>query len=55
MLFYRTKNKKYVKGYGFMSFLRNLSNKQAKKLLDTAAKAGVDALKTASKNSLASS
>ena len=27
--------KKYVKGYGFLSFERNLSNKYGKKLLDT--------------------
>ena len=47
--------KKYVKGYGFLSFGKNLSNKYGKKLLDAAAKkrkkkkTGLDALKTASK------
>ena len=39
------KTKKYVKGYGILSFARNLSKKYAKQLLDT----GIDALKTASK------
>ena len=33
--------RKYVKGYGFLSF--------AKKLMDTATKTGIDAAKTASK------
>ena len=32
-----------------MSFARNLSSKYGKQLLDTATKAGIDALKTASK------
>ena len=36
-------------GYEFLSFVRNLSNKYGKKLLDTTTKTGVDALKTASK------
>ena len=40
---------RYVKGYGFLSFVRNLSNKHGKQLLDTATKTGLDALKTASK------
>ena len=39
--FYRTKNKKYVKGYGFLCFARNFK----KQLYDT----GLDAVKTASK------
>ena len=41
---------KYVKGYGFWSFVRNLSNKYGKQLLDTTAKKELDALKTASRN-----
>ena len=41
--------KKRVKGYRFLSFARNLSNKYGKQLLDTATKTGVDALKTAFK------
>ena len=38
----------YVKGYGFMSFARNMSNKYGKKLVDTAKKSATDAIKTAS-------
>ena len=40
----------YVKGYGFMSFARDMSNKYGKKLIDTAKKCATDAIKTASKN-----
>ena len=29
------KTRKYVEGYGFLSFARNLSNRCGKKLLDT--------------------
>ena len=36
MLFYRTRTRKYVKGYGFLSFGRNLTNKYGKQLLNTA-------------------
>ena len=47
-LFYRTKKKKYVKRYGFLSFAKNLCDKYKKKiLLDTATKAGQYATKTA--------
>ena len=38
-----------VKGYGFLSFERNLSNRYRKELLDTATKTGLHALKTATK------
>ena len=41
--------RKYVKGYGFLSFAKNLGNKYGKKLMDTATKTGMDAAKTASK------
>ena len=40
--------RKYVKGYGFLSFARNFGNKYGKKLMDTATKTGMDA-KIASK------
>ena len=40
---------KYVKGYGFLSFARNLGYKYGKKLMNTATKTGIDAAKTASK------
>ena len=42
----------YVKGYGFMSFARNMSNKYGKKLVDTAKKSATDAIKTASKRAI---
>ena len=41
--------RKYVKGYGFLSFARKFSNKYGKKLMDTATKTGIDAAKIASK------
>ena len=42
----------YVKGYGFMSFARSMSNKYGKKLVDTAKKSAADAVKTASKRAI---
>ena len=42
----------YIKGYGFMSFARSMSNKYRKKLVDTAKKSATDALKTASKRAI---
>ena len=41
--------RKYVKGYGFLSFARKCGDKYGKKLIDTAAKTGIDAAKTPSK------
>ena len=41
--------RKYVKEYVFLLFMRNLSNKYGKKLLDIATKTGLEPLKTASK------
>ena len=41
--------RKYVKGYGFLSFARKFGGKYAKKLMDTATKTGIDAAKTVSK------
>ena len=43
------RTRKYVKGYGILSFARNLSNKSGKKILGTATKTELDALKTAPK------
>ena len=43
------KFRKYVEGYGFLSFARKFGDKYRKKLMDTATKTGVDAVKTASK------
>ena len=42
----------YVKGYGFMSFARSMSNKYGKKLVDTAKKSATDAIKFASKTAI---
>ena len=39
------KFKKYVKGYGFLSFARAFGDKYGKKLMDTATKRGIDAAK----------
>ena len=50
------RNRIYVKGYGFLSFAKNmgknLSNKYGQKLLDTAKKSKTDAMKTASKRAI---
>ena len=42
----------YVKGYGFMSFARSMSNKYGKKLVNTAKKSATDATETASKKAI---
>ena len=46
----------YVKGYGFLSFAKNmgksLSNKYGQKLIDSAKKSTADAIKTASKRAI---
>ena len=46
----------YVKGYGFLSFAKNigknLSNEYGRKLLDSAKKSTADAMKTASKRAI---
>ena len=44
-----TRFRKYVKGYGFLSFARKFGNKYGKKIMDTATKTEIDAAKTASK------
>ena len=50
------KGRIYVKGYGFLSFAKNigknLSNKYGLKLLDSAKKSTTDAIKTASKRAI---
>ena len=43
------KFRKYVKGYGFLSFAKKFKDKYGKKLLDTGTKTGIDAAKTVSK------
>ena len=50
------RDKIYVKGYGFLSFAKNmgknLSNKYRQKLLDSAKKSTADAIKTSSKRAI---
>ena len=57
------RKRRYVKGYGFLSFARNIgthaakaaknmSNKYSKKRVDSAKKSETDALKTASKRAI---
>ena len=43
------KYRKYVKGYGFLSFAKKFGDKYGKKLMNTATKTGIDAAETASK------
>ena len=43
------KSRKYVKGYGFLSFARKFGDKYSKKLMDTATRTGMDVAKTSSK------
>ena len=44
--------RKYVKGYGFLSFARKFGDKYGKKIMDTATKTGMDVAKTASKRAV---
>ena len=37
--------RKYVKGYGFLSFVRTFGDKYGEKLMNTATKTGIDAAK----------
>ena len=57
------RERRHVKGYGFLSFARNIgthaakvaknmSNKYSQKLVDTAKKSATDAIKTASKRAI---
>ena len=57
------RERRHVKGYGFLSFARNIgthptkvaknmTNKYGQKLADTAKKSGTDAIKTASKRAI---
>ena len=43
------KYRKYLKGYGFLSFARRFGDKYGRTLMDTATKTGIEAAKTASK------
>ena len=42
----------YVKGYGFMSFARSMSNKYGKKVVDAAKRFATVVIKTASKRAI---
>ena len=42
-----------MKGYGFLSFAKNMGNKYSQTLLDSAKKSTTDAIKTASKRAIA--
>ena len=42
----------YIKGYGFLSFTKNISNKYSQKLHDSAKKSTTDVIKTASKTAI---
>ena len=46
------KYRKCVKGYQFLSFARKFGDKYGQKWMDTAAKTGIDAAKTASKRAV---
>ena len=52
----KPRERRYVKGYGFLSFARNIgkniSNKYGQKIVDTARKSATDAIKTASKRAI---
>ena len=47
--FFEPKYRKYVQGYGFLTFTRKFGDEYGKKLMDTVTKTGINATKTASK------
>ena len=51
-----SRDRTYVKGYGFLSFAKNMGNnlinKYGQNLLDSAKKSTTDAIKTASKRAI---
>ena len=46
------RERRYVKGYGFLSFARNLNDKYGQKLVDSAKKSATDPLKIAGKRAM---
>ena len=50
------RERRYIKGYGFLSFAKNIGknliNKYGQKLVDSAKKSATDALKTVSKRAI---
>ena len=51
-----TRDRRYVKGYGFLSFAKNIGknigSKYSQRLVDNAKKSATDAIKTASKRAI---
>ena len=45
----KPKYRKYIRGYGYLSFARTCGDKYGKKLMDTATERGIDAAETTSK------
>ena len=52
----RPRDRRYVKGYGFLSFAKNIgkniSSKYSQKLVESDKKSATDAIKTASKRAI---
>ena len=46
------RERRYVEGYGFLSFARNLNNKYGQKLFNSAKKSAADAFKISSKRAI---
>ena len=46
------RERRYVEGYGFLSFARNLNDKYGRKLVNSAKKSATDAFKIARKRSV---
>ena len=46
------RERRYVKGYGFLSFAKNLNNKYGKKLADSAKNCATDSFKIASNRAI---
>ena len=44
--------RRYIKGYGFLSFVRNLNNKYGQKLVESAKKHATDAFKITGKRAI---
>ena len=48
----KPRERRYAKGYGFLSLARNLNNKYGQNLADSAKKSATDALKIAGKRAI---
>ena len=47
--------RRYIKGYGFLSFVRNLNDKYGQKLVESAKKSATDAFNIAGKRAIKNS